>query len=74
MVVRQYSAPAGSNDAVMVHAELAMLGKSAIVAKGSEVQAADLVQHVTRCFGNQACPRTAMRTAGSADGFVQLWP
>ena len=54
VVAKQYALPAGL-DAMLLHLQLSILGKRAVVAAGGEVNALDLTKHITRTFQSQVC-------------------
>ena len=68
ILARLFQAPPGGIDAVMVHLELSMLGKAAIVAKGQDVQAGDLTAHITRAFKGQAGPSCSSLSSRTITG------
>ena len=65
MVAKAFALPAGL-DAMLVHLQLSILGKRAVVAAGGEVNALDLTRHITRTFQGQA--RAAALPAGLQRG------
>ena len=57
VVAKTFAPPVGL-DAMLVHLQLSILGKRAVVAAGGEVNALDLTRHITRTFQSQACACT----------------
>ena len=53
IVARVFIPPQGGFDAMLMHIQLSMLGKRAVVAAGGEVNALDLSKHITRTYQAQ---------------------